>query len=203
MKKKLLSMVMLLSISAAVVTGCGEKSTSSNNIEENSKVEVQSNDKNEEKVEEAKTLTEETEAVKENKMKQITKADFEITVADTLIKIGGDMIKNQETMGEPDDYSAAKSCMGAGEDKTFTYGDVTIYTKPIDGMDKIYLIELYGSYELKSGITFGSSLEDVIAYYGDTDDIEGKEYFYSYEDLTVGFEVGDKGVSFIEIFGEE
>lgn len=134
---------------------------------------------------------------------EVTKEDFQIMIGETAIEIGGDMIAYQEVIGEPDSYSAAKSCLGSGEDKTFIYGETAIYTKPIDDKDKIYLIEVTGGSKLPCGIGVGSSIDEVESIFGICDDVEGTEYLYTMDDLTIGFDMDNKIVSFIEIFGEE
>lgn len=199
MKKKLMGVIIALVFIITMATSCGYSSDSTDNVTEDINDESNTTEVNiNEKEEIAKTPTPQT-TVK----KGVTESDFEVTVNNTSVKIGSDMNVNKITMGEPDDYSAAKSCMGAGEDKSFIYGDITIYTKPVDNMDKVFLIEIYGGYTLHSGITFGNTLEEVEAYYGKTDDTAGYEYFYTLGSKTIGIALDDNAVSFIEIFGED
>lgn len=194
-KMAILACSLLLMTAAA---GCGQETTDT--IEET--VSVAQTETTESTTEELTQETEATEAQVQEKA-ELTAEDFQIVIGETAIEIGGDMIAYQEIIGEPDDYSAAKSCLGSGEDKTFIYGETAIYTKPIDDMDKIYLIEVTGGAKLPCGIGVGSSLEEVEAVFGACEDIEGTEYLYTLEDKTIGFDMDKNVVSFIEIFGEE
>lgn len=179
----------------AAATGCGQSATETTQPQagETQTVVAETTESTVAESTEEKTV----EAV------EITEEDFQVIIGETTIEIGGDMIAYQEVIGEPDDYSAAKSCLGTGEDKTFVYGETAIYTKPIDGMDKIYLIEVTGGAQLPCGIAIGSSLEDVERIFGACEETEGTEYLYSSADKTIGFDMDDGIVSFIEIFGEE
>lgn len=176
----------------AAATGCGQDATDTTQPQV---IETQTV--------EAESIVVESTEEKTVEAVEITEKDFQVIIDETTIEIGGDMIVYQEAIGEPDDYSAAKSCLGTGEDKTFVYGETAIYTKPIDGMDKIYLIEVTGGAQLPCGIAVGSSLEDVERIFGNCEEIEGTEYLYSSADKTIGFDMDDGIVSFIEIFGEE
>lgn len=208
MKNKIVSVIAIMVMGAMFVTGCGnEKVIETSNNQTGTpieKTEVESSVVNESVAEDTKVSE---EATVENKdavtaATELTDEDFEITVNNTVIKIGGDMAANRETMGEPTDYSAAKSCMADGDDKIFTYGDINIYTHPVDGMDKIYLIEINDGAVLKSGVTIGSTLEEVEGYYGSSSEMSGTEHFYSFNGKLLGIDISDSGVTFIEITEE-
>ena len=104
-------------------------------------------------------------------------------------------------LGEPDGYSAAKSCVEAGEDKIYVYGGITIYTYVTDGADRITLIEITGSESLPSGIHIGSTKADVIAAYGSDYTEEGTELLYETDGKTLGLQMKGDTVSFMELFG--
>ena len=69
-------------------------------------------------------------------------------------------------------------------------------------MDKIYLIEINDGAVLKSGVTIGSTLEEVEGYYGPSSEVSGTEHFYSFNGKLLGIDVSDSGVTFIEITEE-
>ena len=96
----------------------------------------------------------------------VSALDYMVSVRGTAVVLQEDMRDFVSTLGEPDGYSAAKSCVEAGEDKIYVYGGITIYTYVTDGADRITLIEITGSESLPSGIHIGSTKADVIAAYG-------------------------------------
>lgn len=84
-------------------------------------------------------------------------------------------------IGEPDSYFEAASCAFDGLDKTYTYGEIELITYPDEDVDYISSIRLLSDgAATPEGITIGSSLEDVVAAYGeDYTDFGGQ---YTYED---------------------
>lgn len=193
-----ISEIMMLSI----LGGCGQNNQVEQSVEHTTEIVQESVTTQEIQIEADK---EEVSAENKEEGKVIgtfTEDAFEFVLKDTTIQLGGDMITYQKELGEADEYSAAKSCLGSGEDKSFTYGGVTIYTKPIDQMDKIYLIEFYGDEALPTGVAIGSSKDDVIAAYGEDYELEGTEYLYMMEEKTLGIDIQNDKVTFIEIFGE-
>ena len=201
MKKNGISFLLTELFLVSVLAGCGQNTTDNQVVEQNTEIE-QEVSQTVEDVQESNVL-ETAEPTDEVKMVgTLTEEAFQLEIKGTTISLGGDMIAYQQEIGEPDDYSAAKSCLGTGEDKSFTYGGVTIYTKPIDQMDKIFLIELTGEEALAGGIAVGSSKADVIAAYGEDYELEGTEFFYTMEEKTLGIDIQNDEVTFIEIFGE-
>lgn len=86
-----------------------------------------------------------------------------------------------ETLGEPERYFEAASCAFDGLDKTYAYPGFELVTYPLDGTDyisDIYLLD--NSVATPEGITVGSTLEQVIAAYGQ--DWEEDLGLYSYTD---------------------
>ncbi|HIQ69848.1 MAG TPA: hypothetical protein IAA67_05930 [Candidatus Avoscillospira stercorigallinarum] len=71
-----------------------------------------------------------------------------------------------ETLGEDYEYYEAISCVYDGMDKTYSYGDVTLYTYPDGETDR--LMELYctGGSVSAGDVTIGSTAEDVKAAFG-------------------------------------
>ena len=127
--------------------------------------------------------------------------DYMVSVRGTAVVLQEDMRDFVSALGEPDGYSAAKSCVEAGEDKIYVYGGITIYTYVTDGADRITLIEITGSESLPSGIHIGSTKADVIAAYGSDYTEEGTELLYETDGKTLGLQMEGDTVSFMELFG--
>jgi len=173
MKKKIL--LATAAVTAAMLIACGT-------------------DTNNEQTEEATTQ----EAFSDT----LTTADLAVIINDTTVEIGADVNDYLDALGEPDDYSYAQSCTGAGEDKVYTYGSAYIYTNPVDGEDIIYLIELEGEETTARGIHVGSTLDELTTAYGDNYTDDGAEYLYTVDTTTIGFQLSNDEVTFIEVYGE-
>lgn len=104
-------------------------------------------------------------------------------------------------LGDPDDFASAKSCTEAGEDKVYTYGGAVIYTYITNGADIISLIEVTGGEALPSGIHIGSTKDEVIAAYGSNYTEDGTELLYQIGNKTIGLQMTNEKVSFMELFG--
>lgn len=132
----------------------------------------------------------------------VSAGDYSVTIGGLLIPLGDDMRNYAGLLSEPDAYSAARSCTEDGDDKVYTYGGTTIYTYITNGADIISLIEITGSEYLPSGIHVGSTKEEVIAAYGSAYIEEGTELLYEMGNKTIGLQMTDNKVSFIELFGQ-
>jgi hypothetical protein len=131
----------------------------------------------------------------------VSASDYTVSVRGTAVALQADMRDLVSALGDPDGYSAAKSCVEAGEDKIYIYGGITIYTYVTNGADRITLIEITGSELLPSGIHIGSTKADVIAAYGSGYMEEGTELLYEADGKTLGLQMEGDAVSFIELFG--
>ncbi len=132
----------------------------------------------------------------------VSAGDYAVTIGGLMIPIGDDMRNYAGLLGEPDAYSAARSCTEDGDDKVYTYGGTTIYTYITNGADIISLIEITGGDYLSSGIHIGSTKEEVIAAYGSAYIEEGTELLYEMGGKTIGLQMTDNKVSFMELFGQ-
>lgn len=205
MRKKGLALFISEIMMLSVLGGCGQNNQTEQPVENTTQIVQEAQETGTSEKIQTESEKETIVSVSEEEQKVVgtlTEDAFQFVLKDTTIELGGDMIAYQEKIGEADEYSAAKSCLGSGEDKSFTYGGVTIYTKPIDQMDKIYLIEFYGEEALPTGIAIGSSKDDVIAAYGEDYELDGTEYLYMMEEKTLGIDIQNDKVTFIEIFGE-
>lgn len=131
----------------------------------------------------------------------VSEGDYVVVVKGTAIPLGGDMRNYVGLLGEPDDFGSAKSCTEAGEDKVYTYGGVVIYTYITNGADIISLIEVIGDEALPSGIHIGSTKDEVIAAYGSNYTEDGTELLYQIGNKTIGLQMTNDKVSFMELFG--
>lgn len=128
-----------------------------------------------------------------------------MTVRDVTVELGMDINTILDQLGEADDYFAAKSCTGEGEDKSYTYGGISLYTYPGDGKDTIFIIELAGEETLASGLGVGSSRADIIATYGEDYMDDGTYLEYEYDDgaTTLCFTMDGDTATLVEIYGAQ
>ena len=114
-----------------------------------------------------------------------------------------------EAFGQGYEEITAPSCAFVGEDKQFIYDFVTIYTYPMDDVDLINEIYIYGGdYTTSRGIGLGATIDEVKAEYGDGGIEQGNSYVYvvsgSIEDTSspkLYFELTNGVVSGISYFG--
>lgn len=213
-KNNLRFMAAITVISVMMASGCGAK--------EGDVVVVMKNEADQTKsviADEAQTVTEietieaatnqetvvESEISKETEgeIKKLSDEDFAVIINDVTVAIGADINTLTDALGEPQDYSAAKSCTGAGEDKVYQYGNVYIYTNPTGTEDEIYLIEMEEGDEITAGgVSVGASKEGVLAAYGAGYEEDGANFVYNSENgMTISFQMDGETVSFIEIYG--
>ncbi len=202
MKRKKLQALVCVAILVVGLTACGKQEADTGSEDKAGQIVEQTVEQQNEAAQ--------SEAVKETVVETqaalpagtLTEEDFVIAINGAAVKLGDDMSILEPSLGEPDSYETAKSCMGAGEDKVYEYGGITIYTYPIDGVDIVSAIEFAGEETLSAGIGVGSTRDEVIAAYGS--DCEEDEYSMTYElgDKTLGIELDGDSVSFIEIYGQ-
>lgn len=160
-------------------------------------------------IETKKTEEKKSEAKKEEKKPiivadgKITEDDFAVVVNDVVIKFGDDINTYLKQLGEPDDFSQARSCLHDGDDKIYVYGDLTLYTYPNGKKDILYIAEYNGETSTLSGIKIGSTKEDVIKAYGRSF-VEDPIYMvYSLDELsTISIQIDNNKVIYIEIYKE-
>lgn len=131
---------------------------------------------------------------------ELTQADIAVIVRGVTV-VPGDIMENYiGALGEPDALEGSPSCIEEGDDKTYTYGGVLIYTYRANGTDRINLIEITGTESLGKGIHIGDTTDTVIAAYGDAYAMEGNEMLYEINDKVIGLQMTDGKVSFMELF---
>ena len=81
---------------------------------------------------------------------------------------GGSADSVTAALGTPDSISTAPSCIGTGEDKIYSYGDLQIETYPDPAGEKILSITLVtGSVKTGKGAYVGMSTDEVKQLYGE------------------------------------
>lgn len=130
----------------------------------------------------------------------LTQGDIAVTVRGVAVTPGEIMENYINSLGEPDDLQGSPSCVEEGDDKTYIYGGVVIYTYRSNGTDLIHLIEITGTESLGKGIHIGDTKDAVIAAYGDSYTMEGNEMIYELNDKVIGLQITDGTVSFMELF---
>lgn len=134
---------------------------------------------------------------------KVDDTDFAVTLGDVTIKLGEDMNLWLASLGEPDTYFHAKSCLYDGEDKIYEYGDMVLYTFPSGKKDILYIAEYNGDEATLSGIKAGSTKEEVIAAYGQgyTEAMGFITYEYE-ENASISLKIKDNLVTYIELYRE-
>lgn len=83
-------------------------------------------------------------------------------------------------LGEPQDYFEAASCAFQGLDKFYYYNGFEVDTYPLDGVDYVSSVVFSDdSVSTKEGIYIGSTLEEIIAAYGEDYTEESGIYTYT------------------------
>ena len=173
--------------------------------------------------EETEAAAEETEAAAESQEsgEAETEAESSAQAAETaavadlagfVFQSGGVAIgMNQEAapvvaaLGGWDNYIETESCAFQGLDKIYSYTGFDLYTYPKDDVD--YVNSIYFTSDAVStpeGIRIGSSLDEVLAAYGDQYTEEFGVYTYTKDQSTLSFIVTDgfvESVGFIAITG--
>ena len=102
-------------------------------------------------------------------------------------------------LGGWDNYIETESCAFQGLDKIYSYAGFDLYTYPKDDVD--YVNSIYFTSDAVStpeGIRIGSSLDEVLAVYGDQYTKEFGVYTYTKDQSTLSFIVTDGIVESVE-----
>ena len=102
-------------------------------------------------------------------------------------------------LGGWDNYIETESCAFQGLDKIYSYAGFDLYTYPKDDVD--YVNSIYFTSDVVStpeGIRIGSSLDEVLAAYGDQYTEEFGVYTYTKDQSTLSFIVTDGIVESVE-----
>lgn len=114
------------------------------------------------------TTTKKTETV--IKEGSFSKDDAVIQTGSVKIKVNDDFKNIKASLGEPEEEYSSPSCLYEGDDKTFIYSDMTIYTYPSGDKDKVLEVEVTGgNATTPDGLKIGLSYDEVKSIYGSCD----------------------------------
>ena len=119
----------------------------------------------------------------------------------TSIYMNTDVVPVIEALGEARDYFEAESCAFKGLDKVYSYPGIEISTYPMDGKDYISSLDLADdTVSTPEGIYLGSTVDDVIAAYGEDYQESLGSYTYTKDDSKLQFITMDGEVIGITYF---
>lgn len=110
------------------------------------------------------------------------KSDLNFELNGKVFALNSDVKALLTELGDSYEFSEAPSCVYEGTDKTYEYAHISIYTYPVKDKDHIDEIVLTGSsYKTVKSIRTGSTLEEVVAAYGNNYKDEGGMITYRLE----------------------
>ncbi len=157
MNKKFIIAVCAI-LMTAFVSGCSSENTVNTQIPqaENTQVVIET------------PQVKESEQPEQTQEQENTSLELMVTVDGKNYGVRVDSKDIIEALGDDYEYSSAVSCVYEGEDKSFEYDGITIYTVPVDGKDVIEGIEITSDkYSTSKGIKVGASMEEVVSTYGE------------------------------------
>lgn len=143
--KKLALWLLALACFALVLSGCGSSSSSSGDTGSDN------------------TQTEAAEETAESE-------GFVFEVNGVSIAMNAEADPIIEALGEYKSYFESESCAFEGLDKEYTYSGFVLTTYPTDDIDYVSTVVFVDdTVETPEGITIGSTYDDVISAYGESD----------------------------------
>ncbi|MHB8062557.1 MAG: hypothetical protein ACYDG2_07990, partial [Ruminiclostridium sp.] len=104
-----------------------------------------------------------------------------------------------EKLGKSKDYFEAESCAFQGLDKTYTYNSFELFTYQIDDIDYVLSIRFLDDVvTTKEGIGLNSTLEQVIAAYGDKYTQKSGQYTFNKGKTNLSFIIENNVVTAVE-----
>lgn len=98
-----------------------------------------------------------------------SKSDGVIIFKSEKIKPNDDFSSIKSGLGEPDEEYSSPSCLYDGDDKTFIYGGVTVFTYPDGSKDKVLEVEVVSDdAQTPKGLKIGLSVDEVTEIYGNS-----------------------------------
>lgn len=130
-------------------------------------------------------------------------SDLHIDFRGVTLKPDIDINTVLASLGTPDSQYSAPSCNYDGDDKTFIFGDVTIYTYPAGNADKILEIEVCGnSVSASRGGAIGMTQQQISEIYGSGFTTEGSTMRYTASGAHLYFYIENGVVSSFGIASE-
>ena len=128
-----------------------------------------------------------------------TKTDnYYFKLANHKIMMGQEAKALIATLGTPKDRYSSPSCAFEGDDTVYDYGSYQITTFVLGGVEKftgVYLIDK--TISTKEGIHIGSSLDELVAAYGEKYIERYGSYTYSLGTTDLSFVIVDKVITSI------
>lgn len=104
------------------------------------------------------------------------------------IYMNTDVVPVVDALGESLEYFEAESCAFKGLDKFYTYPGFEITTYPMDGKDYISAVNIMDdTVSTPEGIYLGSTVDDMIAAYGDNYVESQGSYTYTIDESNLQF----------------
>ena len=157
-------------------------------------------DEEEEKETEAVETEKESEEVSQAEApKEPPHSGFLFQSGDVTIGMNEDVAFALSGLGEYSNYAESPSCAFKGLDKIYSYSGFDLYTYPIESTDyvnSIYFLD--DSVSTPEGIHLGSTVEDMLAAYGEDYEEEYGVYTYTKDKSTLSFIVTDGVIESIE-----
>lgn len=162
---------------------------------------------------ESTTISETTESMTPAVSKTETETTLESRTAEEAVSLQGYLFEVNgvsigiyeeakpvlEALGEADSYFETPSCAFVGMDRQYTYGSYMLTTYEEDGQEYIYDIYfLDDKISTPEGIRIGSTLEEVIAAYGEDYTEDFGMYTYRKEQSKLQFLVVDEVVTSVD-----
>lgn len=131
----------------------------------------------------------ENENLKENQVNQNKEpSGYAFEHKGVTIYMNTDVEPVLNELGEHLHYFEAESCAFRGLDKTYTYMGFEITTYPLDGKDFILAIDLKDdTVSTPEGIYLGSTVDEMIATYGQAHEESSGSYTYVKDDSKLQF----------------
>ncbi len=121
---------------------------------------------------------------------------FSFVYNNTVIPMNVDATPIVEALGEPVDYFEAASCAFQGLDKQYYYSGFELGTYPKGKQDFVSYVNIQDdTVSTDQGIALGSTLEELLAAYGEEYTQEGASYVYKKGETKLTFIVEEDTVT--------
>lgn len=106
-----------------------------------------------------------------------------------------------DALGEPLSYFESESCAFKGLDKIYTYDGFQLTTYPVDDVDYVYSVVFTSDMaETPEGIAIGSTVDEMLAAYGEDYSKSGDVYTYTKDKSTLKFITENSAVVSVEYY---